>query len=460
MDYKYDLVCIGSGPAGQRAAVQACKLGKKVALIEKSNDVGGICLHTGTIPSKTFREAVLLQSSKTKVKNINGLTDKSLDQLFQDVQKIIDNEVMVNNDQLSRNDVHVFHGEAVFLNTKEILVKSEKDNIKLQSEFFLISVGANAIKPQGLSLNKKDIITSDEIFNLKVIPKSLSIIGCGVIGIEYASMFAKLGVEVTIIDGRDRPLEFLDSEILDELIIQIKKIGVVFKLNENVKDIEIIKDEQRAVLIHLKSGKKVLSELAILCAGRKGSTENLNLEKVNVNVDDRDRIIVDKKFRSSTKNIFAAGDVIGFPSLAATSFEQGRLASLHMFKKNTNLMSPNFPVGIYSIPEVSMVGQNENQLIAKNIPYETGIARYKEISRGNILDDKVGLLKLIVHRDTKQILGVHILGTNATELIHIGQCAIELEGGLEYFLNSVFNYPTLAECYKVAALDVSNKLFL
>lgn len=460
MDYKYDLVCIGSGPAGQRAAVQACKLGKKVALIEKSNDVGGICLHTGTIPSKTFREAVLLQSSKTKVKNINGLTDKSLDQLFQDVQKIIDNEVMVNNDQLSRNDVHVFHGEAVFLNTKEILVKSEKDNIKLQSEFFLISVGANAIKPQGLSLNKKDIITSDEIFNLKVIPKSLSIIGCGVIGIEYASMFAKLGVEVTIIDGRDRPLEFLDSEILDELIIQIKKMGVVFKLNENVKDIEIIKDEQRAVLIHLKSGKKVLSELAILCAGRKGSTENLNLEKVNVNVDDRDRIIVDKKFRSSTKNIFAAGDVIGFPSLAATSFEQGRLASLHMFKKNTNLMSPNFPVGIYSIPEVSMVGQNENQLIAKNIPYETGIARYKEISRGNILDDKVGLLKLIVHRDTKQILGVHILGTNATELIHIGQCAIELEGGLEYFLNSVFNYPTLAECYKVAALDVSNKLFL
>ena len=460
MDYKYDLVCIGSGPAGQRAAVQACKLGKKVALIEKSNDVGGICLHTGTIPSKTFREAVLLQSSKTKVKNIDGLTDKSLDQLFQDVQKIIDNEVMVNNDQLSRNDVHVFHGEAVFLNTKEILVKSEKDNIKLQSEFFLISVGANAIKPQGLSLNKKNIITSDEIFNLKVIPKSLSIIGCGVIGIEYASMFAKLGVEVTIIDGRDRPLEFLDSEILDELIIQIKKMGVVFKLNENVKDIEIIKDEQRAVLIHLKSGKKVLSELAILCAGRKGSTENLNLEKVNVNVDDRGRIIVDKKFRSSTKNIFAAGDVIGFPSLAATSFEQGRLASLHMFKKNTNLMSPNFPVGIYSIPEVSMVGQNENQLIAKNIPYETGIARYKEISRGNILDDKVGLLKLIVHRDTKQILGVHILGTNATELIHIGQCAIELEGGLEYFLNSVFNYPTLAECYKVAALNVSNKLYL
>ena len=460
MDYKYDLVCIGSGPAGQRAAVQACKLGKKVALIEKSNDVGGICLHTGTIPSKTFREAVLLQSSKTKVKNIDGLTDKSLDQLFQDVQKIIDNEVIVNNDQLSRNDVHVFHGEAVFLNTKEILVKSEKDNIKLQSEFFLISVGANAIKPQGLSLNKKDIITSDEIFNLKVIPKSLSIIGCGVIGIEYASMFAKLGVEVTIIDGRDRPLEFLDSEILDELIIQIKKMGVVFKLNENVKDMEVIKDEQRAVLIHLKSGKKVLSELAILCAGRKGSTENLNLEKVNVNVDDRGRIIVDKKFRSSTKNIFAAGDVIGFPSLAATSFEQGRLASLHMFKKNTNLMSPNFPVGIYSIPEVSMVGQNENQLIEKNVPYETGIARYKEISRGNILDDKVGLLKLIVHRDTKQILGVHILGTNATELIHIGQCAIELEGGLEYFLNSVFNYPTLAECYKVAALDVSNKLYL
>ncbi len=460
MDYRYDLVCIGSGPAGQRAAVQASKLGKKVALVEKSSCVGGICLHTGTIPSKTFREAVLKQSLKTKVNNIHGITEKSLEQIFQDVQIIIDKEVLVNNDQLSRNDVHVFHGEAAFLNPNEILVKSKKQNIKLQSEFFLISVGANAIKPKGLSLNKKNVITSDEIFDLKVIPKSLSIIGCGVIGIEYASMFAKLGVEVTIIDGRDRPLEFLDTEILDELINQMKKIGVIFQLNENVKDIEDINDQQRGVLIHLKSGKKILSELAILCAGRKGATENLNLEKVNVNLDDRGRIIVDRKFRSSSKNIFAAGDVIGFPSLAATSFEQGRLASLYMFKNNINLMSPNFPVGIYSIPEVSMVGKNENQLIEENTPYETGIARYKEISRGNILDDKVGVLKLIVHRDTKQILGVHILGTNATELIHIGQCAIELEGRLEYFLNSVFNYPTLAECYKVAALNVSNKLYI
>ena len=460
MDYKYDLVCIGSGPAGQRAAVQASKLGKKVALIEKSNYVGGICLHTGTIPSKTFREAVLLQSSKSRAKDIDRFLGKSLELLFQDVQKIIENEVDVNNDQLLRNNVQVLHGEAVFLNPKEILVKSENESIKLQSDYFLISVGANAIKPKGLSINKKNVITSDEIFDLKIIPKSLSIIGCGVIGIEYASMFAKLGVEVTIIDGRSRPLEFLDSEILDELIKQMEKIGVIFKLNENVKDIEVVKDDKRIVLIHLKSGKKVLSELAILCAGRMGSTGNLNLKKINVNTDDRGRIIVDKNFCSSQKNIFAAGDVIGFPSLAATSFEQGRLASLNMFKKNTNFMSPNFPVGIYSIPEVSMVGKNEKQLIKENIPYATGIARYKEISRGNILNDEVGLLKLIVHRDTKEILGVHILGTNATELIHIGQCVIELKGGLEYFLNSVFNYPTLAECYKVAALNVSNKLYL
>ena len=456
MRLQYDLICIGSGPAGQRAAVQASKLGKKVALIEKQNFVGGVCLHSGTVPSKTFREAILF--SLIKNNSMSKFTEKSSRNLFNRVQKIIDIEVLVNNDQLARNGITVVHGEASFVNQNEILVKTTKNDLSFKSKFFLISVGTLSLKPNGFFENNTNIITSDEIFNLRTIPTSITIIGCGVIGIEYASMFANLGVHVTVIDGRDRPLEFLDTEIIDELIFQMKKKGVVFKLGEKVDTVTTKQNKKGNVLISLNSGKKVISDLAIVCSGRVGSTDSLNLINAKIDVDQRGRIAVNKKFQTSTKNIFAAGDVIGFPSLAATSFEQGRLASLYMFNNYTDLMSKNFPVGVYSIPEISMVGMAEHELIKNNTPYVKGVARYKEISRGNILGDKDGLLKIIFHKKTRKILGVHIVGTSATELIHIGQCVMELGGDLDHFLKSVFNYPTLAECYKVAALDASNKL--
>ena len=453
---EYDLICIGSGPAGQRAAVQASKLGKKVAIIEKSNFVGGVCLHSGTIPSKTFREAILFRLLKNK--SLHEFTYRSSKKLFNRVQKIIDFEVLVNNDQLKRNGIKVFHGEASFINQNEILVKTNKTDLSFKSKFFLISVGTSSLRPDAFFNNNANIITSDEIFDLKKIPASITIIGFGVIGVEYASMFANTGIRVTVIDGRDRPLEFLDAEIIGELIIQMKKKGVIFKLGEKVESVTTKHNKKNSVLICLKSGKKVFSELAVVCSGRFGSTDRLNLLKAKIDVDERGRIKVNKKFQTSTKNIFAAGDIIGFPSLAATSFEQGRLASLYMFNKHTDLMSKNFPVGVYSVPEVSMVGLPEHEIILNKIPYLTGIARYKEISRGNILGDKDGLLKIIFHKNTKKILGVHIVGTSATELIHIGQCVMELGGDLNYFLKSVFNYPTLAECYKVAALDARNKL--
>ncbi len=456
MTLQYDLICIGSGPAGQRAAIQASKLGKKVALIEKSNFVGGICLHSGTVPSKTFREAILFRLLKNN--STNKFTDTSSRKLFDRVQDIIDIEVLVNNDQLKRNSIKVFHGEASFVNKNEIFVKTHKKDLNFKSKFFLISVGTTALRPNEFFKNNANIITSDEIFDLEKIPPSITIIGCGVIGIEYASMFANLGVSVTVIDGRNRPLEFLDTEIIDELIFQMKKKGVIFKLGETVDKVTRYNNKKNTVLISLKSGKKVSSDLAIVCSGRFGSTDKLNLFKAKIDVDERGRIKVNKKFQTSTKNIFAAGDIIGFPSLAATSFEQGRLAALYMFDKHNELMSKNFPVGVYSVPEISMVGLPEHEVILSKIPYVIGIARYKEISRGNILGDKDGLLKIIFDKNTKKILGVHIVGTSATELIHIGQCVMELGGNLNYFLKSVFNYPTLAECYKVAALDARNKL--
>ncbi len=458
----FDLICIGSGPAGQRAAVQAAKLGKRVGLIERSEKVGGICLHNGTIPSKTFREAVLKAISGKQANDTAYSTgfSHSSQKLFGRVNKLVNDEVLVQNDQLSRNNVVVFRGDAQFLNRNEVSIENEKGKRKLKSENFLISVGSKASQPRGFETNGANIITSDEIFELTQIPQKLIIIGCGVIGIEYASMFAKMGVKVTVVDGRKRPLEFLDAEIVDELVQQMRHIGVTFCLGEGVKNAARDEDETQGVIVLTTSGRRLYADLAIVCAGRIGATEKLALDKVGLETDNRFRLNVSSSFQTNTPHIYAAGDVIGYPSLAATSSEQGRLAALAMFSKSVEGMSPNFPVGVYSIPEVSMVGLPEHELVKAKMPYETGKARFKEIARGNILGDRNGLLKLNFHRQTRQLLGVHIVGTGATELVHIGQCVMELGGGLDYFLRTVFNYPTLAECYKVAALDANNKMNL
>lgn len=458
----FDLVCIGSGPAGQRAAVQAAKLGKKVALVEKSAKVGGICLHKGTIPSKTFREAIMVAiSGKDADETAHSVSpSRSSAQLFGRVDKLVNNEVLVQNDQLARNDVVVFKGDAEFVNPHELSIQNDQGSQTLISQNYLISVGSKASQPRGFDTNGETIITSDDIFGLSQIPRKLVIIGCGVIGIEYASMFAKLGVKVTVVDGRNRPLEFLDTEIVDELVQQMRHTGVTFCLGEGVETAQSRDDAANGVVVTLTSGRRLSADLAIVCAGRVGATETLALDKAGLESDDRFRLSVNANFQTAVPHIYAAGDVIGYPSLAATSSEQGRLAALSMFAKGAEEMSPNFPVGVYSIPEVSMVGLPEHELIKAKTPYETGMARFKEISRGNILGDRSGLLKLNFHRETRKLLGVHIVGTGATELVHIGQCVMELGGGLDYFLRTVFNYPTLAECYKVAALDANNKISL
>ena len=465
-NYDYDLICIGSGPSGQRAAVQAAKVGKRVAVIEKRRCVGGSCLETGTIPSKTFREAVRAATRAQALDRLVGqglglapANRPSIQYLLGRVGAVIDRETRVLQHQLQRNDVNIIMGKATLQSTHEIAIKTEHGSSTVTTEHILIAVGTRPAKPAGVPVDGKTIVVSDGLLQLKQLPRTIAVVGAGVIGLEYASMFAAIGCEVTVIDRRDRPLEFVDSEIVDELIHQLRNRDVTFRLGEAVEKLATVSDPKPQGVMTLESGKHVVADLVLFSVGRQGATDDLGLDSAGLQADDRGRLKVDKHFRTAVPHIYAAGDVIGFPSLAATSSEQGRLAACHMFDVECHAMAEHFPFGIYAIPELSLVGSTEQQLTAAKIPYETGVARFREIARGQILGDDTGLLKLLFHRETEKLLGVHIIGTGATELIHTGQAVLALDGGLDYFLKTVFNYPTLAECYKVAALDASNKLY-
>lgn len=461
--FDYDLICIGSGPAGQRAATQAAKLGRKVALIEKRHCVGGVCLETGTIPSKTFREAVRSFSSQLgSMDNGLGLRPRhkpTIKHLLGRVEQVISRETEVQQEQLERNEIDILRGRAEFADTNILSVQTDEGTRVLSAERFLIAVGTKPVEPPGIKPDGRTIINSDQLLNLDHLPRTLAVVGAGVIGIEYASMFAALGVDVIVVDKRPRPLEFLDFEIIDELVYQMRQKDVVFRLGEAVSNMSIVDDGGRPQgLIELESGKNIVADMILFSAGRVGATDSLNLEAAGLKADDRGRLKVDEHYRTEAEHIYAAGDVIGFPALAATSAEQGRLAACHMFGVDTPTMAAHFPIGIYAIPEISTVGATEQQLTEQKVPYETGIARYREIARGQILGDDTGMVKMIFHRNDRRLLGVHAIGTGATELIHVGQAVLALGGGLDYFINTIFNYPTLAECYKVAAHNCANKL--
>lgn len=461
---EYDLICIGSGPAGQRAAIQAAKLGKKVAVVEKQHCIGGVCIETGTIPSKTFREAVRRLSSRPGFEFTDPFTPNTrlrptMQQLVAHVGRVIQREISIVQDALTRNAVELVHGRASFVDRHTVRVESFEGQRILSADHVLIAVGTRPSQPS-VEPDGHTLITSDDTLNLPQLPRTMAVVGAGVVGIEYASMFAALGVQVTVIDQRPRPLEFLDQEIVDELIHQLRKSDVIFRCGDAVERIDIVPTSQRQGLIRLASGKHLVAEVILFSAGRVGATDSLNLRAVGLEADERGRLQVDASYRTAVDHIWAAGDVIGFPALAATSSEQGRLAACHMFEVEAEPMGSHFPVGIYAIPEVSMVGATEEELTQKKTPYETGIARYKEISRGPILGDDSGMFKMLFHREDGRLLGCHCIGSGATELIHIGQAVLGLGGGLDYFLNTVFNYPTLAECYKVAAHNAANKLAL
>ncbi len=463
MPYDFDLICIGSGPAGQRAAIQAAKLGKKAAVIEKRREVGGVCVDTGTIPSKTLREAVLYFSGigTSRFEKRDGIRNgarPTADQVLWRVAETVRIQQQVVEDQLRRNDVGMLSGEGYFVEPHTIGVRHEHGEERYTAEFVLIAVGTFPAPPPGVPVDGQVVLTSDDIISLKTLPRTLAVVGAGVIGVEYASMFAQLGIEVTVIEKRDRMLEFLDRDIVDELMHQLRDRKVTFRLGETVASVEIdAKTVRRAVML-LESGKRIVADTVMYSAGRIAATDRLDLSAAGLTSGERGKLSVDEGFRTFVTHIFAAGDVLGSPSLAATSAEQGRLAACHAFGVDAGPMRKHFPYGIYSIPEISMVGATEKELTDSKIPYETGVARYREIARGQILGDSSGFFKMLFHRETRRLLGVHVLGTSATELIHIGQAVLALGAGLDYFVETVFNYPTLAECYKVAALDAANKL--
>lgn len=464
--YEFDLLCIGSGPAGQRAAIQAAKLGKRVALVEKRSAVGGTCLDVGTIPSKTFREAVHsfypeLEPLSQRSAHRNGserFHRPSAEELLRRVDAVERRETNVVEQQLSRNDVTLLHGEASFVDSHTVLIASPDGQRFVTAAFVVLAVGTYPAAPPGVPADGEVVLTSDDVVRLRRLPKKFVVVGAGIIGLEYASMFAALQIEVIVIDKRDRLLEFLDREVVEELIHQMRQRRVTFRLNEAVERLAVTADAPKQAVVHLESGKAIVADQVLFSVGRIGATARLNLEAVGLNADPRGRLTVDRQFRTAVPHIFAVGDVIGYPSLAATSFLQGRLAACYAFGVEPGPVSAHLPIGIYAMPEVSSIGPPEHDLTQQKVPYEAGVARYREIARGQILGDDSGFLKLLFHREDQRLLSVHAVGTGATELIHIGQAVMELNGGLQYFLRTVFNYPTLAECYKVAALDAFNRM--
>lgn len=459
----FDLVVIGSGPAGQKAAMSAAKLGKRVALIDRREMIGGVCIHTGTIPSKAIREAVLhltafnertMYGDSYAVKHNITMAD-----LMHRCNHTIRNECDVVHNQMRRNGVTLFYGKAQFVSSNRVRILRHEsgviDTLELQSEKFLVAVGTEPARPANVPFTPGKVIDSNELLTLKELPRSMIIVGGGVIGTEYASMLGAVGVKVTLIESRPRLMEFLDEEISELLQFRLREIGVRLRLNESVAKIELDGD---VVEVTTKSGKLISADTLLYSIGRQGATADLGLEWAGLTADERGRLKVNECYQTAVEHIYAAGDVIGFPALAATSMEQGRLAACHMFRLLSEPPQTLFPYGIYTIPEISMVGASEQSLTAQGVPYECGIARYREIARGHLISDPNGMLKLIFHQESRRLLGVHALGTGATELIHIGQTCMAAGLPIDYFVETVFNYPTLAECYKVAALDGINRV--
>lgn len=457
----YDLIVIGSGPAGQKGAICAAKLRKKVALIDRTLMIGGVCVHTGTIPSKSVREAIF-QLTGPAVKafygdKFRGRNDITMQDLAVRSLAVVGRETEVVRAQLKRNRVDVYQGVAKFVDAHTVEVAGEGERSLLQGEHVLIACGTRPAHDPSIPFDDKRILDTDHLSGLDGIPREMIVVGAGVVGLEYASFLAALGTEVTLIDQRPVILDFVDREITEALAYHLRQMGTTFRLGEKVTRVGI--DEQRdRVFAELESGKKILADALLYAVGRQANGDQLGLESAGLQPDSRGRIKVNDRFQTEAPHIYAAGDVIGFPALASTSMEQGRLASCDMFGLPFNHMPEFFPYGIYTIPEISMVGQTEEQLTAKKVPYEVGVAKYNELAKSMMLGDESGMLKLLFDRNTKKLLGVHVMGQRSTEIIHIGQAVMCYGGSIEYFRDTVFNYPTLAEAYKVAALDGLNKL--
>jgi NAD(P) transhydrogenase len=456
---KYDLIVIGSGPAGQRAAIQGAKFGHRVAVIEQREIVGGACINTGTIPSKTMREAVL-HLSGYQYQGIYGVNYKvkekiTMADLGSRVNQVIKTEVDVTQAQLSRNGVEVIYARASFLDATHVRTVNSRGQSDLEAPIVIVATGTKPAVSETVPINGRTIINSDQILEMQDLPRTLIVVGGGVIGVEYTCMFAILGTRVILVEKRPRLLEFADAEMVEALSYHLRDQRVTMRLNEEVAGVEATED---GVVANLKSNKRISGDALLYAVGRQGNVDELNLAAAGLESDSRGRIAVDAEYRTRVPNIFAVGDVIGFPSLASVSMEQGRIAAGTAFGVKIPSNPATYPYGIYTIPEISFIGKNEEQLTDEDVPYEVGVAYYRETARGQIRGDTTGRLKLIFHRETREVLGVHIIGEGAAELVHIGQAVLILKGTVDYFVETVFNYPTLAECYKQAAFNGINKL--
>ena len=459
---RYDLIVIGSGPAGRRAAIQAAKFGRSVLVVEKGQRVGGVSVHTGTIPSKTLRETVL-NLTGWRERGFYGRSyrvkqDISAGDLRARLHMTLDHEVEILEHQFARNQVDTIWGAARFLDPHTISVEGEAgESLKFAADRYLIAVGTKPFRPDYVPFDGRYVLDSDEILDLEELPRSIAVIGAGVIGVEYASIFSALDVHVALIEPRETMLDFIDKELVADFTHQLRDRGIDMRFGSKVERIE--RRDGRKCQIALEGGRYVRTDVILFAAGRMGSTPSLNLDACGLKTDHRGRIKVDPMtFQTDVPHIFAAGDVIGFPSLASTSMEQGRIAACHALGERAYDPPDYFPYGIYAVPEISTVGMTEEEVRERGIAYECGIARFRETSRGQIMGLNNGMLKMIFSMKTRRLLGCHIVGEGATELVHIGQAVLNLRGTLEYFVENTFNYPTLAEAYKTAALDAWNRM--
>ncbi|MBB6304641.1 Si-specific NAD(P)(+) transhydrogenase [Rhizobium leucaenae] len=458
---QFDLIVVGSGPAGRRGAIQAAKLGKRVLVIEQGKRVGGVSVHTGTIPSKTLRETAL---------NLSGWRERGFyGRAYRVKQEIsaadlrrrllitLDHEVEVLEHQFARNRVQHMRGKASFVDPQTLqVVKDDGEVLHVTGASILLAVGTKPFRPDYMPFDGKTVLDSDELLEIEDLPRSMVVIGAGVIGIEYATIFSALDTQVTLIDPKSTMLDFIDKEIVEDFIYQLRDRNMKLLLGQKAE--KVIRQDGKVELL-LDNGRHIVTDMVLFAAGRMGATDTLNLAAAGIEADNRGRLSVNPEtFATNVPHIFAAGDVVGFPSLASTSMEQGRIAARVAVGAIAKEPPKYFPYGIYAVPEISTCGLSEEEVKERHIPYECGIARFRETSRGHIMGLDTGLLKMIFSLKTRRLLGVHIVGEGATELVHIGQAVLNLKGTVEYFVENTFNYPTLAEAYKIAGLDAWNRM--
>lgn len=464
MSYDYDVIVIGSGPGGEGAAMQTAKLGQKTAVIEEMIEVGGACTHKGTIPSKSLRYSIYLYSklkSHPIFKKTHEIEPVNYQDLLKGAESVIHNQVTMRAGFYERNDIHIIKGRAFFLDKHTVVVDSKELSKKsFTSKNFVITTGSSPYHPEDIDFTHPRVKDSDTILNLKTTPHSITIYGAGVIGCEYASIFRNLGIKVNLVNTRERLLEFLDDEITDALSYHYRDQGVVIRHNEQY---EMVEPRDNDVILHLKSGKKIRSDILLWANGRTGNTDHMGLEEIGIELNHRGQIEVNENYQTSVENIFAAGDVVGYPSLASASYNQGRFAARYLIDQKAHFdLLKDIPTGIYTSPEISSIGKTERELTAEKIPYEVGSANFRNLARAQITGNNAGILKILFHRETLEILGIHCFGAQSAEIIHIGQAIMAQKppaNSIEYFINTTFNYPTMAEAYRVAALNGINRIF-